>query len=293
MTIGVAGVCALVLTLAAMAASAAQAVPVSVGCEVNINPSSSTWSISGYNPFSSSPLSATYNVTFSNSGTAECDFSVLFQTNSEPYGLAGSGGQSLPYSLLDTSDNANATPFGGLTPAPSQPHFQLQPGGQQIVSYSFIVDLSQLPTDGDFDQQLLVTAESGVTVLAQKQIELTLNVTPSAVISLRGAYTASTHGGAYIDLGDLQPGPATTLLQLYVQSTGGYRLEADSLNNGQLKLNGGGAWAINYSMNIRRACPRPQLSRTLRCAPTGDRQAGSIARGVRGRRYVAEARGRL
>jgi hypothetical protein len=172
------------------------------------------------------------------------------ETNGQPYGLSGPGGQSLPYSLLDNTDNVNVTPFADETPTASRPHFQLAPGGQQIVQYAFIINLAQLPTDGDFDQQLFVAAESGGDVLGEKQVELTLNVTPSAVIGLRGAYSTNSSGGAYINLGALSPGPATTLLQLYVQSTGGYRIDAESANKGLLKLASGQQWSVPYTLDI-------------------------------------------
>jgi hypothetical protein len=239
------------LGLALACAGSAGAVPAPAGaCQLTVAPSSSTWSISGYNPFSSSPLSATYTVTFGNAGTASCDVRVRFRTDGQVYGLAGAGGQSLPYTLLDDTDNANATPFGGMTSNNAQPQLVLKPGAQQIIQYAFVVDLSQLPTDGDFTQHLVVDGVSGVDVLAEKQIDLTLNVAPSAVIGLRGAYVSSGHGGALVDLGELAPGRATTLLQLYVQSTGGYRIDAESANNGQLRLVGAPQWAVGYTMNI-------------------------------------------
>jgi hypothetical protein len=239
---------AVALAAAALAAGAAAASPTVGKCQLVVSPASATWALAGYDPFSTSPLSGAQQVTFLNKGTAPCDFDVYMQTDAEPYGLAGLGGQLLPYSLVDNTDILTVTPFGGQTDPSARPHLHLDPGGQQMVQYSFIVDLSELPTDGTFDQRLLITAGSGIDILDQKRVDLTLQVVPSAVIGLRGAYSSSG-GSAVIDLGSLKPGPAITMLQLYVQSTGGYRLDFDSANAGRLKL-AGGAWAINYAMAV-------------------------------------------
>ena len=244
---GLLGLGAIALVLLATPAAAT---PRSGACQLDVTASSLTWSINGYNPFSTSPLSATYTVLFHNTGESSCDFNVLVRTNDEVYGLAGAGGQSLPYTLVDSGDNLNVTPFTGVTPANARAHLHLAAGGQQSLHYAFLVDLTQLPTDGDFEQHLLVSAEEGDgRVLGDQQIDLALNVLPSAVIGLRGAYSAA-HGGAHIDLGKLTPGPATTMLQLYVQSTGGYRVDAQSANGGQLRLGGASRWAIPYTLVI-------------------------------------------
>jgi hypothetical protein len=238
-----------VLALGAVLALPAAAAPTGQ-CALDITPSSSTWSINGYNPFSTSPLSSTYTVLFHNSSDVTCDFDVVVRTSDEVYGLAGLGGQELPYTLLDASNNLNVTPFTGVTPSVQRAHLHLGAGGQQILRYAFLVDLTQLPTDGDFEQRLLISAEEGDGhVLNDRQIELDLDVAPSAVISLRGAFDAGP-GGASVDLGKLATGPATTLLQLFVQSTGGYRLEAESANNGQLRLGGEPKWAIDYTLVV-------------------------------------------
>lgn len=243
-----AGICAFVL--AAGAACNVMATPLPGGtCELNILPSSSSWSISGYNPFSTSPLSATYSVTFSNTGGADCRFRVAFQTQSQPFGLAGAG-QTLPYTLVDNTDNVNASPFGGTTPLVLQRGFTLAPGAQQTINYSYIVNLAVLPTDGDFEQDLFIQALDGVQIVNEKPIVLTLNVAPSAVIGLRGAFLAGLHGGAYVDFGPLRPGPQLTLLALYVQSTGGYRVDVESANQGNLRLRGASQWQIPYTMAI-------------------------------------------
>ncbi len=219
------------------------------GCKLKVNTSGATWSMNGYDPFSSSPLSRTFTVTFGNTGDAVCNFTVGFQTNAQPFGLAGTGGQRLPYTLSDNTNNVNVTPSTGQTSAASLVPVTIAPGGQQLIQYTFAVNVTDLPTDGTFQQQLLLTALSGTSILEQKSVQLSLGVAPSAVISLRGAYS-SRGGSAYIELGDLRPGLVTSLLQLYVQSTGGYRIDAQSMNNGKLELAGSPGWAIPYSLVI-------------------------------------------
>jgi hypothetical protein len=233
--------------MAVVTAQSAVAAPST--CQLKLSTSGSNWSISGYNPFSSSPTSRTFNVTFTNNGGATCNFAVLFRTDGGPLGLAGAGGQRLPYTLADNTNNLNVTPITGQTEAASQANFSIAPGGQRTVQYAYTVDLTTLPTDGDFTQQLDLTAQTGAVVIQDKSIALSLNVAPSAVIGLRGAYT-SHGGGAYVELGDLKQGTIASMLQLYVQSTGGYQIDATSENSGKLELSGAPQWSIPYTVDI-------------------------------------------
>ena len=160
---------------------------------------------------------------FKNTGDVNCDFDIAFRTDGETYGLAGTGGQSLPYTLFDSGRQHQRDAVHRRHSArPTEPTIHLIPGAQQLLHYAFMVDLTQLPTDGDFSQQLLVSAETADgQVLADTPVRAwRWNVAPSAVLSLRGAFRTGFAGGSRSSSVTLRRrARRSTMLELYVQST--------------------------------------------------------------------------
>jgi hypothetical protein len=69
-------------------------------------------------------------------------------------------------------------------------------------------------------------------------------------MSLRGNAHSGVNGAVDVDLGELKPGGVDPLIEIFVQSTGGYQLTAQSENNGYLKLEDDANWLVPYSMAL-------------------------------------------
>jgi hypothetical protein len=123
------------------------------------------------------------------------------------------------------------------------------PGGQQLVRFAFSVGTETLPGDGLFSQKVFLEAEaSNRDVLASQPLTLALDVKPSALVGLSGAFTR-TEGGARVNLGELTEGTPNIPLALYVMSTRGYRLGVESQNQGRLRL-GATGWSVPYGLAV-------------------------------------------
>lgn len=227
----------------------------STDCRLRIDTVATNWVINNYDPFAGGAANSAFDVLFVNEGDGECRFYPRFDTDQATLGLRGDGGlrtgAAIPYTLLDTYGQYDATPIAGRTirRTTNQP-VVIAARGQQLVRYVFDVPGEGIGGDGLFTQRLLLATEdlSGVP-LGQRQVVVGVRVAPSATLSLAGAFTRS-ESQADIDLGNLTEGVAAVPLQLHVMSTRGYRLSVDSLNNGRLRL-AGTDWTIPYTLSIQ------------------------------------------
>lgn len=222
----------------------------SADCQLRIDTSSVNWVIRGYDPFAANEPVGSFDVLFVNEGNQECRFYPVFQADQNPFGLRSDAGRPVPYTLIDETDGYDATPLGGRTVRRiSNPPVVVPPRGQQMVRYLLNVDADRLPGDGLYSQTLLLQAETGNGApLAQRQMTVGIDVLPSAVMSLAGAFTR-VNGRADVDLGELQEGIAKVPLQLNVRSTRGFRLGVESQNSGTLRL-GATDWSIPYRLIV-------------------------------------------
>jgi len=234
-------------------AAAAQSMAAAVhkdGCQLRIDTASTNWIIRGYDPFGDSQPVGSYDLLFVNDGDSECRFYPMFGTDQSSFGLRSDFGAPVPYTLIEQTDGYDATPLGGRTIRRiNNPPVVLPPRGQQMVRYILSIDPDRLTGDGLFSQTLLVEAEqANGASLAQRQMTVGIDVLPSAVMSLAGAFTR-VKGRADVDLGELTEGIAKVPLHLNVQSTRAFRLAIESQNEGKLRL-AGTQWAVPYQILI-------------------------------------------
>ena len=246
----------LAAALAVLAGSAQAAAPdinalTSVdGCKLRIDAGPTNWLIQGFDLFDSTPAQATFDITYTNGGTENCDFVTDFNLSGEPFGLTGPQGDRAAYVLFDQFSHFDATPLTGDTrKSVIRRQVTLRPGQQQIVIVQFAVVRTDLQHDGTFSQPAVIEADrSDGTELAGKQIVLGVQVVPSARLGLAGAFTM--HGGQpVVDLGDLQEGPVNLPLDLKVDSTRRYDVSFESQEGGRLRLQGTD-WTIPYSVTL-------------------------------------------
>jgi hypothetical protein len=251
-----AGLASAVSVLAAHAASAATT-SLHALCHLTLTATPSAWTINNYNPFATATATAHYQLVIADDGAAACNRNLSIAAE-DPYGLVGPGGAVLPYTLFDSTHNLDVTPiYGTYARQAAIAPISLQPGGQQIINYTFEISLNTLPADGLYQQYIDLSADSvvgpnndGGPVDFTQRIPLNLRVVPSAVVSLRGQFSRGHGGGATIDLGELTSGPVQGAgVSLYVQSTRGYALSLTSSNNGRL-VRGTGGWSVPYTVSL-------------------------------------------
>lgn len=233
--------------------AAAQMAPAAVhnaGCQLRIDTASTNWIIRGYDPFGDTQPVGSYDLLFVNDGDGECRFYPMFGTDQNSFGLRADFGTPVPYTLIDQTDGYDATPLGGRTLRRiNNPPVVVPPRGQQMVRYILTIDPDRLVGDGLFSQTLLVDAQqANGASLAQRQMTVGIDVLPSAVMSLAGAFTR-VKGRADVDLGQLTEGLAEVPLRLNVQSTRAFRLAIESQNDGKLRL-AGTQWSVPYQILI-------------------------------------------
>lgn len=233
------------------AGNAAGAAPAGLdGCKLRIEGVSYNWIIEGFDPFDTDQPQATYDVSFVNDGNAPCRFVPRFATDGAALGLQAGGATRLVYSLYDVTSGQDVTPRAGRTLRDAgQRMFDVAPGGQQLVRYQLNVGVGALPNDGRFTQRLFLVADGDRGVdFASRSINVGINIRPSAVIGLAGAFRRS-NGQADVDLGELRTGVAQVPLQLNILSTRAYTLGFRSLNGGKLRLSGT-EWSIPYRVVV-------------------------------------------
>ncbi|MBD7940225.1 hypothetical protein [Brevundimonas guildfordensis] len=246
---------ALIASLAAAGAAAAQASRPSSGCLLRIEPQLARWEIRGYDPYGGDAAFASFDIAWSNEGEAPCDGEVEVNTRGLPFGLRPDTGPSgrwstLPYSLTDEYSAVDLTPVVGRSQSRPGAAMTLQPGARVVRRYRFEVDVDQLSRDGLFEQTVQFAFRSKDNrITVDKLLVLALNVQPSAVMGLRGAFIR-TDGGGRIELGELAEGGTNLPLQVWVKSTGGYRVAVSSRNKGRLVLAEDSSWWVPYRLSL-------------------------------------------
>jgi len=220
------------------------------GCKLRIDPGPTNWLIQGFDIFDTTPAEATFDITYTNNGTANCAFVTNFNLAGEPFGLTGPQSDRATYALYDAFSHFDATPLTGETRVSViRRQVTLAPGQQQIVVIRFTVVRSDLQHDGEYAQPAVIEADrTDGAELAGKQIVLGIQVAPSARLGLAGAFTMRG-GQPVIDLGDLKEGPVNLPLDLKVDSTRRYDVSFVSQEGGRLRLQGTD-WTIPYDVTL-------------------------------------------
>ncbi|GAB5486201.1 MAG: hypothetical protein Pars93KO_26350 [Parasphingorhabdus sp.] len=223
-----------------------------MGCVLSVDTASSSpeWIIRGHDPFSSNEPVARFEVIFRNEGTQDCSFRPQFVLDGETFGLSNGNARTLAYSLTETSTNVNLTPISGRSVRRVQRRpIIVEPRGQKLVSFLLTVPDPRISGDGLYFQNVNLEAEgSDGTLLGGQRLVLGLDVLPSALMSLSGAFRRND-GQANIDLGPLKDGRVAIPLNLHVRSTRGYQVTFDSKNQGRLRL-GSTEWTVNYDLLV-------------------------------------------
>lgn len=243
--------CAAALLAAAGAATAAP----QQDCLLQVDPITTVWSINAYDPFAGQKPVRTFEVAFLNIGGKPCNVRLSMDTLGEPYGLASEAGLAsrLTYTVVNETLNADITPVLGVSGKPAETGEQLhvKEGERRIVQFSFAVDPSAVSGDGRYSQTVnLRASQANGTPVGDRPITLSLDVTPSAVMGLKGAFTRNGGGGARIELGELTTGAMNSPVAVYVYATRGYRMAAESRNNWRLQLAGNADWAVPYRLSL-------------------------------------------
>ena len=219
-------------------------------CQIRIDTSSANWIVQNYDPFGSTDPSANFDLILTNLGTTRCQIYAQFATDQQPFGLTAGFNNRASYRLYDVFAGVDVTPLSGRSIRTATTRSVIiAPGGQQLLRYQFEANGSELQGDGTFTQQLAVEVQGfdGTPLLA-RQIVVGVNVLPSAVLGLSGAFDIN-NGQAVVDLGELVEGTAAIPLQLRVKSTRAYSLELASKNNGKLLL-ADTQWAVPYQVVV-------------------------------------------
>lgn len=236
-------------TFLSVAAALAAAPAAHAACALNIEPTLSRWALRA-DPFAAEPAEGRFEIAYVNNGDQPCEADVLLRVEGEPYGLKAAVPHRIDYAVIDNINGADITPRAGRSVRTLRGQtIRVEPGERLIRRYTFIVNPGPVAGDGSFEQTVFVDTQGrDGRPIAQKAVTLALEVTPAALIGLKGAFQR-TQSGARIDLGDLTTGPKNLPVQVYVQSTRGYRITVSSQNGGQLRL-AHGAWAVPYGLAL-------------------------------------------
>lgn len=242
----------LVLALVTMAFSAqASALPSQLGgdCRLRMESSRTNWLIEGHDAFDPNPATGLFDLILNNDGPAECRLTINASTDSEPFGLSSDRSDRVAYSLVDHANGDNLSPTTGRNLPKAGQHVVVVPGNAQAIVRIDLLTQSDFPGDGLFSQQLRLeaTAPDG-TALAERAIQISVRVDPSASMALSGAFKR-TGSIADIDLGELTTGIANLPLNLRIKSTRGYSISVSSLNDGLLRMTEGD-WSVPYRIAI-------------------------------------------
>ena len=177
--------------LAAGGAQAQSAPP--VGCLLVVEPGSSRWTIESYDPYSGQPAYGQFQVAWINQGDKKCMGDAVVQLNSEAYGMRNPAQPSmglLYYGLVNESTGADLTPSTANSGSFNGPQLQVEPGQRVIQTIGLSVDTQNLSGDGLFQQTVTLGMRRRNSVVYEGQADVTLaiNVRPSAVMGLTGAF---------------------------------------------------------------------------------------------------------
>lgn len=223
-------------------------------CQLIIEPGSSRWTIESYDPYSGMPAYGQFQIAWINQGQKQCIGDVTANLNGQPYGLRSESNPSadlLPYGLVNESNGTDITPYTGAWSGPfNGPPLNVDPGERVIQTYGFSVDTQDMGADGVFQQTVTfaLRRRNSVIIDGQRDVTLAINVSPSAVMGLTGAYERQG-GTARIDLGELSQGGNNDPVNLWVRATRAYRVTIQSRNQGRL-MQGSGEWAVPYALSL-------------------------------------------
>lgn len=242
---------AAVSVLAAGGAQAQSAPP--VGCLLVIEPGSSRWTIESYDPYSGQPAYAQFQVAWINQGDKKCKGDTIVQLNSEAYGMRNPVQPSmglLYYGLVNESTGVDLTPSAANSGSFNGPQLEVDPGQRVIQTMGLTVDTQNLSGDGLFQQTVTLGLRRRNSVVYEGQADVTLaiNVRPSAVMGLTGAFQRN-NGVANIELGELSPGRTNDPVNLWVRGTRGYKVTIQSRNLGEMRQSSGD-WAVPYGLSV-------------------------------------------
>jgi hypothetical protein len=239
------------LLLAASAALLLSSQARAESCALAIQPVNTNWQIANYDPFGEAAAQQAFDVTFVNNGKVACQGQVQVELRGERYGLTAVGSaRAITYSLIDADSQVDLTPRAGVSAkrVNSRP-LSIEPGKRELRRFVLAADPGDLPASGDYAQSVVITVlDSNGMPLSKYPVTLSMRVAATAVMGLKGSFTA-TSGGGLVKLGQLREGPIELPLQLYVKSTSAYRVTVSSINQGRLRL-AGTDWAIRYQLSV-------------------------------------------
>jgi len=242
---------AAVSVFAASGAQAQSAPP--VGCLLVVEPGSSRWTIESYDPYSGQPAYGQFQVSWINQGDKKCMGDAVVRLNGEAYGMRNPAQPSmglLYYGLVNESTSTDITPNTTNSGQFNGPQLQVEPGERVIQTMGLSVDTQNLSGDGLFQQTVTLGLRRRNSVVYEGQADVTLaiNVRPSAVMGLTGAFQRN-NGVANIELGELSPGRTNDPVNLWVRGTRGYKVTIQSRNQGEMRQ-ANGDWAVPYGLSI-------------------------------------------
>jgi len=219
-------------------------------CVLSIQPALDQWLIP-HDPYAGDSLQRQFDVAIVNLGDSPCSGRVGVDLRGEAFGLTKAGDNArVAYALVDERGGTDVTPRTGQNARRlnAQP-VNLAGGERTLVRFTFAADTEALLGDGVYAQTAFISVEDseGVT-LAERPVNLAINVIPAAVMGLKGEFQR-VNGVARINLGELTPGPKSLGTSLFVLSTGGYRVSVQSSNQGRLRQ-GVSQWYIDYGLSI-------------------------------------------
>lgn len=222
----------------------------SADCRLTIQPTQDQWLIR-YDAFTDEGAQRQFDVALVNQGDTACNGSIRIDLRGEPYGLSRNGEpERIPYALVDERSGNDVTPRAGqnarrLNARP----VDIAPGERALVRFTFATATDAALGEGVYSQDAFISVDApDGTPLAERPVALAINVVPTAVMGLKGAFQRS-NGVARIEIGELTEGVRSLSTSLYVFSTGGYSVSVRSSNQGRLRL-GSSEWYVAYGLLV-------------------------------------------
>ena len=243
-----------------------------------------------YDPLQSQGAQLGHQLPVVNSGGSACNLWASATTTTGDFKLRRDGGNELlSYSLLDVNANRE---LAVTRPANGKWSIHLGKDETMPLSLSFSVVSADMPRAGIYRQTVTLTlVDANGDAIRSVDLELILEVTPSALIGLKGDFQRSG-STARINLGELVPGTKPLMTTLYVQSSAGYKVTVSSANQGRLRM-ANTDWYVSYDLilgnqrmdlgngdNIEVYSVRPRFDDYplgIHIGPTAGRRAGAYS----------------
>ncbi|WP_242913985.1 hypothetical protein [Brevundimonas pishanensis] len=229
------------------AAGQAQAQKTGGGCEADIL-GLDEWIIR-FDPNTGVNTSQQFDLQITNSGASGCSGRLRATSlASDPYLLPVVGTGRVRYQLTDVGNGND------ITPNPADPlhgaAIAVPKNGARPAPVRFSIDPGTTVAAGRYTQQVMIeyVSANGREVMATKPVTLILDVRSSILIGLTGRFTRE-NSVPTIDLGELTQSSRDPGVQVYVRSSGPYRMTVSSRNGGELRHDLPG-WKINYGMRM-------------------------------------------